>query len=102
MMGRTRAPGFEHSSKGFAKEAEILHPVDKKQLDDDWPTFSLHNATVYSEQLEGLANLLMVEKKGPFLMRGRMVVDHDDERQVNACMCYPCVPWVQGPLPGVR
>ena len=93
-MTRTRAPpppapGFGNSYKGLVKESDVLHPVNKRLSDDDWPTFTLSDATVYTKQYEDLANLLLVEKKGPFPIRGRMTVDYSDEGQVSARMCLP-------------
>lgn len=65
----------------------MLYPVDKRLSDNDWPTFALYDATVYDKHFSGLKNLLMVEKEGPFPIRGRMLVDFDDECQVSARMC---------------
>lgn len=84
--GTPRASSHDNDAKAFVKESDILHPVDKRWPDDDWPTFPLYNATVYGKDFATLENLLMVQKKGPFPMRGRMVVDYDDESQVSARM----------------
>lgn len=92
-MPRTRAPapapGRDQGSQSFKMESDVLYPVDKRLPDNDWPTFALYNATVYDKHFSGIQNLLMVEKEGPFPIRGRMVVDFDDESQVSARMCSP-------------
>lgn len=92
-MPRTRAPppasSPEHNAKGYAKEADVLHPVDKRKPDDDWPTFPLRNATVFGKLLAGFENLLMVEQRGPFPIRGRVAIDRTDALHVEARTCHP-------------
>jgi hypothetical protein len=88
-MPRTREPAPPPSvalPDGFVKESALLLSVDKSRPDIEWPTFDVRNATVYSKDYQSLEDLLKVERKGPFPIRGRLYTDPDDERQTSACM----------------
>lgn len=91
-MPRTRAPAPaptpDHDAKGYMKEVDVLHPVDKRKPDEDWPTFPIRNVTVFGKLLTSLENLLMVEQRGPFPIRGRVVIDRTDTLHVEARTCH--------------
>ncbi|SPO00653.1 uncharacterized protein DNG_03402 [Cephalotrichum gorgonifer] len=87
-MPRPRAPpplpSFDRDAKGYVKEEDVLHPVDKTRPDGEWPTFEMRNAIVYGKDLTTLEGLLLVEKKGPFVLRGRITVDVTNEDHTQA------------------
>lgn len=47
---------------------------------NDWPIFLLESATVYTRDGTALANLLNTELQGPFVVRGKLVVERDSIR----------------------
>jgi hypothetical protein len=71
--------------KTWTQESQILHLVDKNKPDDEWPVFTLRDVTIWSYDGLHYEDLLLVEKKGPFIVHGHMIIDHHDEKQVAGC-----------------
>ncbi|KAI0592845.1 hypothetical protein F4775DRAFT_580589 [Biscogniauxia sp. FL1348] len=63
----------------FYEENTILKPVSPRAHPDDWPCFLLVDATVYHRD-GTIANLLHVDLEGPFIIRGRVEVEKDQDR----------------------
>ncbi|RYP48045.1 hypothetical protein DL768_005967 [Monosporascus sp. mg162] len=63
----------------YLPESAVLKPVPARALTDDWPCFLLVEATVYHRN-GSMANLLHVDLEGPFIVRGRLEVEKDQER----------------------
>ena len=63
------------NKKKHIPEAEVLRPVGKQAHPDDYPCFVLEDATVFLQDGKTIANLLNAELQGPFVVRGRLVVD---------------------------
>ncbi|GAW26793.1 putative defective in methylation-7 protein [Rosellinia necatrix] len=85
MAGRTRRilpptnpPPPEESIRHY-KETSILKPVGPSTHTDDWPCFLLSDATVHMRNGTP-ANQLLVDIMGPFIIRGRLEVEKDNER----------------------
>ncbi|KAI1149889.1 hypothetical protein F4825DRAFT_428683 [Nemania diffusa] len=60
-------------------EASVLKPVSPSTHTDDWPCFLLSDATVHRRD-GTLANQLHVDLEGPFIIRGRLELEKDNER----------------------
>ncbi|KAI0122843.1 hypothetical protein BJ170DRAFT_114412 [Xylariales sp. AK1849] len=65
----------EHSIT-YQKEDQVLRPAPPGSLSDDWPCFLLTNATVYNKH-GAMANLLLVDLEGPFMVRGLLTIEPD-------------------------
>ncbi|KAI0011217.1 hypothetical protein F4779DRAFT_574754 [Xylariaceae sp. FL0662B] len=63
----------------YYKESAVLKPVSTRVHPDDWPCFLLADATVYHRD-GTLANLLHVDLEGPFIVRGRVEIERDQDR----------------------
>ncbi|KAG0648863.1 hypothetical protein D0Z07_4976 [Hyphodiscus hymeniophilus] len=61
----------------YIAETEALRRVGKNLHPDDYPCFVLEDTTVYLQDGKTVANLLNAELQGPFVVRGRLVVDGD-------------------------
>ena len=61
------------------KETSILKPVSLSTHSDDWPCFLLSDATVHHRD-GTMANQLNVDLEGPFIIRGRLELEKDNER----------------------
>jgi hypothetical protein len=61
------------------KEASVLKPVSANTHTDDWPCFLLSDAAVYRRD-GTLVNQLHVDLEGPFVIRGRLEIEKDNER----------------------
>ena len=72
----------------YLKETDVLKPVSPRVHSDDWPCFLLTDVTVYHPS-GAMANLLHVDLEGPFLMRGRLEIDKDQEEYRQSACIYP-------------
>ncbi|KAI1074140.1 hypothetical protein F5B20DRAFT_564693 [Whalleya microplaca] len=63
----------------YYKESTVLKPVSSRIHPDDWPCFLLADAIVYHRD-GTLANLLHVDLEGPFIVRGRVEIEKDQDR----------------------
>ncbi|CAJ2508176.1 Uu.00g093620.m01.CDS01 [Anthostomella pinea] len=63
----------------YYKENTVIKPAKNSTHTDDWPCFLLADATVYHRD-GTLANLLHVDLEGPFIIRGRVEIERDQER----------------------
>jgi hypothetical protein len=70
--------------KNWIQESQILLPVDKTLADSEWPIFILRDVTVWSDDGLAYEDLLYVQNKGPFIVRGHLLVDQSDELQAKA------------------
>ncbi|KAI1776349.1 hypothetical protein F4818DRAFT_413840 [Hypoxylon cercidicola] len=101
MVGRRRrAPSnstvatIDEAAIQFYKEESVLKPASAQVHTDDWPCFLLADATVY-HQNGTLANLLHVDLEGPFITRGRLEVEKDQERYLVNRNMKDRSPWIQ-------
>ena len=56
----------------------MLKPVSKDTDDDEWPCFVLKDAVIYHKDGVRVANPLLVDIEGPFMVRGLLNIDEDD------------------------
>ncbi|KAI1765968.1 hypothetical protein GGR53DRAFT_243372 [Hypoxylon sp. FL1150] len=101
MVGRRRrAPStstvatIDQAAIQFYKEDSVLKPASARLHSDDWPCFLLADATVYHPN-GTLANLLHVDLEGPFIMRGRLEIEKDQERYLINRNMKNRSPWIQ-------
>jgi hypothetical protein len=93
-VGAPIPPGFTTDShKNWIQESQILLPVDKTLPDSEWPIFTLRDVTIWRRDGQAYEDLLYVQNKGPFIVRGHLVVDHSDETQVKTRR-FLGVPWL--------
>ncbi|RYP77123.1 hypothetical protein DL771_001413 [Monosporascus sp. 5C6A] len=103
MVGRPRkqrAPSVstvatvDDSAIRYLRESTVLKPVPARAHTDDWPCFLLADATVYHRN-GSMANLLHVDLEGPFIVRGRLEVEKDQERYLVNRPGKSKSPWIQ-------
>jgi hypothetical protein len=58
-------------------EGKVLYPASKSVHLDDLPCFVLEDTSIYLQDGKTMMSLLNAELQGPFLVRGRLVVDGD-------------------------
>ncbi|KAI1178423.1 hypothetical protein F4777DRAFT_594675 [Nemania sp. FL0916] len=63
----------------YYKESSILKPVSPSTHTDDWPCFLLVDASVHLRN-GSMVSQLDVDSLGPFVVRGRLEVEVDNER----------------------
>ncbi|KAI0205110.1 hypothetical protein F4808DRAFT_410542 [Astrocystis sublimbata] len=74
----TAWPQYEETARHY-KEASVLKPVSPSAHTDDWPCFLLSNATVHFPD-GNMANQLEVDVLGPYVVRGKLELEKDNER----------------------
>lgn len=86
MVGRRRR-GTSSSTESavpdqlrYRPEASVLKPVPFDTPENNWPTFELDDAVILSKDGRELENALDVILKGPFIVRGRMIVEDQEQR----------------------
>ncbi|KAI1812878.1 hypothetical protein GGS20DRAFT_578025 [Poronia punctata] len=61
------------------QESSVLKPVTPSTHSDDWPCFLLSDASVHRRD-GSLVNQLHVDLDGPFIIRGRLEIEKDNEK----------------------
>ncbi|KAI1753579.1 hypothetical protein F4782DRAFT_496883 [Xylaria castorea] len=89
----TAAPDYQESVRHY-KEASVLKPVSPSTHTDNWPCFLLSNATVHRHD-GSLANQLEVDLQGPFIIRGRLELEKDNERYLVNRQLKTEALWIQ-------
>lgn len=65
----------------YRPEATVLHTLPPDTHEDEWPTFELKDAVVYNKDGVQMKNALDVLLEGPFVMRGRMILEDAEQRK---------------------
>ncbi|KAI0525478.1 hypothetical protein F5B22DRAFT_590121 [Xylaria bambusicola] len=88
-----RPPTYEDTARHY-KETSVLKPVSPSTHTDNWPCFLLSEATVHMRD-GSLMDLLNVDLFGPFIVRGKLEIEKDNERYlVNRNMKAKTL-WIQ-------
>ncbi|KAI1425861.1 hypothetical protein F5Y12DRAFT_322797 [Xylaria sp. FL1777] len=89
----TRLIDYQESARHYT-ETSVLKPVGASTHTDDWPCFLLSDATVHLRD-GTLVNQLEVDMHGPFVVRGRLELEKDNQRYlVNRNMKAKTL-WIQ-------
>ncbi|GAB0137139.1 hypothetical protein EsDP_00005419 [Epichloe bromicola] len=86
MAGRRRrasTSSVESESESDARwrqESSVVRSIPKDKPSDDWPIFELANAIVLGKDGQTIENALHVEKMGPFIVRGHLVIDEPSQK----------------------
>ncbi|KAJ3561578.1 hypothetical protein NPX13_g8891 [Xylaria arbuscula] len=76
------------------KETSVLKPVNASTHPDDWPCFLLTEATVHARN-GALFQQLEVDLYGPFIVRGKLEIEKDNQRYLlNRNMRHKTL-WIQ-------
>ncbi|OAA67030.1 hypothetical protein SPI_01606 [Niveomyces insectorum RCEF 264] len=65
----------------WTPETNVLKPVDSSVNNDEWPIFVLTDAVVYRPDGVTMANALLVDHEGPFIVRGKLEVEDETDFQ---------------------
>lgn len=78
------------------KESALLKPVSKDTDDDEWPCFVLKDAVIYQKDGVRIANPLLVDIEGPFIVRGHLDIDEED---LEPLRMFPNLSMIPSPSP---
>ncbi|CAH0024257.1 unnamed protein product [Clonostachys rhizophaga] len=65
----------------WREESTVLRTLPPETASNPWPCFELRDAVVLNKDGTALENALNVLLDGPFIVRGTMVIDEDDQRE---------------------
>ncbi|TLD20643.1 hypothetical protein PspLS_08777 [Pyricularia sp. CBS 133598] len=91
--GRTRSSGTPIDPRGppvYHDIAQVLYPATTTGLpstDIEDPMFDLQDATIFQQDGKTMANLLEVALDGPFIVKGKMIVEEDTEKYLAVPKC---------------
>ncbi|KAF4585738.1 defective in methylation-7 protein [Ophiocordyceps camponoti-floridani] len=86
MTGRKRrastssVDSVDESQVRWRQEASIVRTVAKDLAADEWPVFELRDAVVFNRDGETLENALHVALRGPFMIRGHLIIDDPSQK----------------------
>ncbi|KAG5989251.1 hypothetical protein E4U43_004535 [Claviceps pusilla] len=86
MTGRSRRASTSsvesecESDIRWRQESSVLRTISKDQTPDDWPIFELANAIVLDKDGQRMENALLVGKRGPFIVRGHLIIDDPSQK----------------------
>ncbi|KAM4056177.1 defective in methylation-7 protein [Hirsutella rhossiliensis] len=86
MVGRRRrastssVDSVDDSQIRWRQEASVVRSVPKDVLSDDWPIFELRDAVVLHGDGHTLENALHVGIRGPYIVRGHLVIDDPSQK----------------------
>ncbi|KAG6010765.1 hypothetical protein E4U21_004153 [Claviceps maximensis] len=86
MTGRSRRASTSsveserESDIRWRQESSVVRTVSKDQTPDDWPIFELANAVVLDKDGQSMENALLVGKRGPFIVRGHLIIDDPSQK----------------------
>ncbi|KAF2971812.1 hypothetical protein GQX73_g1697 [Xylaria multiplex] len=87
-------PEYKETARHYT-ESSILKPVSPSTNPDDWPCFLLSDATVHFPN-GTMTSQLEVDLVGPFVVRGRLELEKDNERYlINRNMKTSGPLWIQ-------
>lgn len=72
-------------------ETSVVRSVPKDLSSDDWPVFELRDAIILNQDGQTIANALHAGHKGPFIVRGNLMID--DAAQRTNCMSLMLPSW---------
>lgn len=87
MTGRTRRGStssvetIDGKRNFWRQESSLLRSVAKGTSDIEWPIYELRDAVVLNKDGQTLESALDVGFRGPFIIRGTLVLDEPEQRQ---------------------
>lgn len=70
-------------SPRYLKESSIFKSIGSDKIEDDYPCFILRDTTIYNRDGDTFGNLLNAELEGPYIVRGQIAFDEDEEHIDN-------------------
>lgn len=64
----------------WRQETSILKSVPKLSDNDYWPIFELKDAVVFNKDGQTMENALSVGSRGPFIVRGTVIIDDEAQK----------------------
>lgn len=65
----------------WRQETSVVKTVSKGMSSDDWPIFELQDAIILNRNGKTVENALEVLTGGPFIVRGKLVIDEPSQKQ---------------------
>ncbi|KAK7421791.1 hypothetical protein QQX98_002006 [Neonectria punicea] len=87
MTGRSRRAStssvdtVDEAQVFWRQETSILRSVPTNSDSNDWPVFELKDAVILNKDGRTLENALEVRTKGPFIVRGNLIIDEPSQKE---------------------
>ena len=65
----------------WRQESSVLKSVSSDVQEDSWPCWELRDTVVLNKDGKTLENLLDVATRGPFTVRGTLIIDDPEQRR---------------------
>lgn len=78
-LSNSTAATVDETAIPYFKESSVLKKVPLATHSDEWPCFFLVDATIYDKHGR-MANQLSVDLDGPFVIRGKLALDKDQDK----------------------
>ena len=94
MVGRRRrastssVESVDESQIRWRQEVSVVRSVPKDESPDDWPIFELRDAVVLNKDGKSLENALHVGIRGPFIVRGNLIIADASQRTHRTCRTF--------------
>ncbi|KAG6084630.1 hypothetical protein E4U15_001543 [Claviceps sp. LM218 group G6] len=76
----------------WRQESSVVRTVSKDMTPNDWPIFELANAIVLDKHGQTMENALLVSKRGPFIVRGHLIIDDPSQNSHLIMRARPSTP----------
>ncbi|KAG5969477.1 hypothetical protein E4U56_008304 [Claviceps arundinis] len=76
----------------WRQESSVVRTVSKDMAPNDWPIFELANAIVLDKHGQTMENALLVSKRGPFIVRGHLIIDDPSQNSHLIMRARPSTP----------
>ncbi|KAG6022684.1 hypothetical protein E4U19_004827 [Claviceps sp. Clav32 group G5] len=76
----------------WRQESSVVRTVSKDMTPNDWPIFELANAIVLDKHGQTMENALLVSKRGPFIVRGHLIIDDPSQKSHLIMRARPSTP----------
>lgn len=64
----------------WRQESSVVRSVPSDLPSDDWPIFELRDAVILHRDGTSLENALQVDFRGPYLVRGHLVIEEPSQK----------------------
>lgn len=73
----------------WRQETSVLKSVPKLSDSNNWPIFELRDTVVLNKDGHTVENALHVGTRGPFIVRGTLIIDDPSQKQHRAPTAVP-------------
>lgn len=86
-MSSSTVATFDLTHIPLMNETKILRPLaSNSENSNDWPCFVLTDAVILHKDGKRLANPLLIDTDGPYIVRGKLEVEKEQRHRMCTCL----------------